>query len=287
MSPRSAPNVLHLEQVTRSFRIGLGFRSRQVLRGIDLSLERGRSLGLVGPNGSGKSTLLRLCAGVDRPSSGTIEVLGGNPLSQRVRERLAYLPEDSPFPTELSALGVMELLGSLHGLRRRELRPRATSLLERVGLGEQHRTPLRSYSRGMLRRFGLAQTFLTEPDLVLLDEPTAGLDATGFGVLEDLLADARARQATVVLCSHLLSDVHDHCDRLAVLLDGKLAASGTPAELFGVTGRMRLEVEGLDDAQLTRLGEWAQQHGGRVLSARPAGRTLLELYRAHGASTGG
>ncbi len=287
MSLRSASIVLHLDQVTRSFRVGLGFKRRQVLRGIDLSLEQGLILGLVGPNGSGKSTLLRLCAGVDRPTSGTIEVLGGSPLSQRVRERLAYLPEDSPFPTELTALGVMELLGSLHGMRRRELRPRAADLLERVGLAEQRRTPLRNYSRGMLRRFGLAQTFLTEPDLVLLDEPTAGLDATGFGVLEDLLADARARQATVVLCSHLLSDVHDHCDRLAVLLDGKLAASGTPTELFGVAGRMRLEVEGLDEAQLEQLGQWTEQHGGRILSARPGGRSLLELYRAHGASTGG
>jgi len=266
--------------------VGLGFQRRQVLRGIDLSLEQGRILGLVGPNGSGKSTLLRLCAGVDRPTSGTLEILGGSPLSQRVRDRLAYLPEDSPFPSELSAMGVMELLGSLHGLRRREVGPRAAGLLERVGLEDQQRTPLRSYSRGMLRRFGLAQTFLTDPDLVLLDEPTAGLDAMGFSVLEDLLADARERKATVVLCSHLLSDVHDHCDRLAVLLDGTLAASGTPAELFGTTGRVRLEVEGLDDAQLTRLGEWVEEQGGRVLSARPGGKSLLELYRAHGASSG-
>lgn len=278
----SRPLALKLERLQRSFPVALGFRRKPVLLGIDLELDRGASLGLVGPNGSGKSTLLRILAGVDRATDGRALVLGGSPLAREVRARLAYLPEDSPFPGELSAVAVMDLLGALHGLPRKVVRERARDLLGRVGLAAQERIPLRKYSRGMLRRFGLAQVFLTEPELVLLDEPTAGLDAEGFGVLEDLLAGARARGATIVLASHLLSDVHEHCDRLALLLDGRLAGVGTLDELLGTDGRTVFEVEGLD-GDLAPLERWIADHGGKLLGSHRAGRTLLELYRAHAA----
>ena len=282
-SPDGRPRALamKLEGVQRSFRVALGFRSKRALEGIDLTLETGASLGLVGPNGSGKSTLLRLLAGVDRASGGHLEVLGGSPSSRAVRARLAYLPEDSPFPGELSALAVMDLFGSLQGMPRRTVRERARALLERVGLNDNARTPLRRYSRGMLRRFGLAQTFLTEPELVLLDEPTAGLDAMGFGALEDLTREARARGATLVLASHLLSDVHAHCDRLAILSEGRVAGLGTPGELLGAEGRTLIEVEGLDAGELARLKDWIEAQGATFLEARPGGRSLLELYREY------
>lgn len=275
--------ALGLEGVRRSFPMGLGLRRRAVLHGIDLDLERGRTLGVVGPNGSGKSTLMRIVAGIDRPSAGRVAVLGGSPADARVRARLAFLPEDSPFPRELSALSMMDLLGGLHGMRRRQVRPRAQALLERVGLASTARAPLRTYSRGMLRRFGLAQAFLADPELVLLDEPTAGLDAPGFAVLEDLLGEAQRRGASVLLTSHLLSDVHDHCDGLAILIDGRIAGRGAPGELLTAEGRVQVEVEGLDPAALGKLEAWVGAAGGRVLRTRPGGRTLLELYRAHGA----
>ena len=133
----------------------------------------------------------------------------------------------------------------------------------------------------MLRRFGLAQAFLADPELVLLDEPTAGLDAQGFEVLESLLGEARERGATVVLASHLLADVHRHCDRLAILLDGKLAAFETRARLLDAPGRTRLEVEGLDGEGLGRLEEWVAEQGGRLTVTGPGTATLLELYRRH------
>jgi ABC-type multidrug transport system ATPase subunit len=272
------PPALELAAVRRSFPIGLGFRRKEVLHGIDLCLPRGAVLGLVGPNGSGKSTLLRIVAGVDRASAGRVGVLGGSPHESAVRARLAYLPEDSPFPGELSARSALDLLGALAGLKRDVVRARGARLLARVGLEAAARQPLRSYSRGMLRRFGLAQAFLSEPELVLLDEPTAGLDAQGFGVLEELALEARARGATIVLASHLLSDVHDHCDRLAVLVDGRVAGAGTPGELLGLEGRRVLEVDGLDDEGLARLGAWLAEAGGALVSAKPGGRSLLELY---------
>lgn len=274
--------ALELSGVTRRFPIGLGLKRRTVLDRIDLSLPRGAVLALVGPNGSGKSTLLRLVAGVDRPSAGEIRVLGESPARRAGRRQLAYLPEDSPFPGELSARGVLALLGSLAGVPRATIRGRGDALLERVGLGQHRTRPLKGFSRGMLRRFGLAQAFLTDPEVILLDEPTAGLDAEGFGVLEDLMGAARARNATVVMASHVPADVHDHCDHLALLLDGRLAASGTPTELLAGSGRARLELEGLDDGDLEALRAWIEDRGGRVRSVRPSGRTLLELYRGAG-----
>ena len=274
--------ALHLCGIVRRFPLGLGLRRQTVLDGVDLELTQGASLALVGPNGSGKSTLLRLIAGVDRPSSGRIEVLGGSPAQAAVRQRLAYLPEDSPFPPELSARAAMDLLGSLSGLPRKVVRTGGDALLDRVGLSDQRRKPLRGFSRGMLRRFGLAQAFLSTPEVVLLDEPTAGLDAEGFGVLEDLLGEARSRGATVVLASHVLADVHDHCDQLVLLLGGKVAARGAPQTLLGGEGSARLEVAGLDASGLSSLESWVTKQGGRVTSVRPSGRTLLDLYRGKG-----
>ncbi|MCP3918305.1 MAG: ABC transporter ATP-binding protein [bacterium] len=279
--PASRPLALDLSGIERSFPVGLGFRRKPVLRGADLALEAGSTLGLVGPNGSGKSTLIRLCAGVDRASGGETRVLGGSPLEAAVRARLAYLPEESPFPAELTGIAVMELLGTLRGMPRRRARERGAELLERVGLGAHTRARVGGYSRGMKRRFGLAQAFLSDPELVLLDEPTAGLDAPGFAVLEDLLTEAHARAATVVIASHLISDVHSHCDRLALLLDGRVVAHDVPHALLAAEGRTEFVVEDLDERALDALEAWIAQNGGRIVTRRPGGRTLLELYRVH------
>ncbi|MDP6410162.1 MAG: ABC transporter ATP-binding protein [Planctomycetota bacterium] len=275
--------VLCARGVCRAYPIKLGFARRKVLRGVDLDLERGAVLGLVGPNGSGKSTLLRLLAGVDTPSSGNLTVLGGSPADSAVRERTGFLPEDSPFPGELSARAALELLGTLGGMKRAEVRARGDELLERVGLAEHARVALRRYSRGMARRFGLAQAWLQSPELILLDEPGAGLDGEGFEALDDLLAEAHGRGATVVLASHLASDVHERCGELALLLGGRVAARGTPAELLSQPGRWRLEVEDLEPTDLGELRVWVADHGGRVRAQAQGGRTLLELYRASAA----
>jgi len=274
------PLALAARGVVRRFRGGLFARAKVALHGVDLAVPRGAALGLVGPNGSGKSTLMRLCAGVDVPTRGTLEVAGLPAASAAARARTAYLPEDSPFPGELSARAALALLAALAGLDRRTAAQRGAALLERVGLAEAAKRPLAGLSRGMLRRFGLAQAFLAEPEVVLLDEPTAGLDAEGFGVLDGLLREARSRGATTVLASHLLADVHTHCDQLAVLAGGRLVAAGPPATLLAAAGRVRLDVEGLDGAGVAALEAWLAGRGARVVGAAPGGRTLAELYRA-------
>lgn len=277
--PEDARPAIEVRGVVRTHRVGILLRPRTALAGVDLEAPAGAVLGLLGPNGSGKSSLLRILAGVDRPTTGTVRVLGGSPLAAEVRARVAFLPEDSPFPPELDARANLALVAALAGLPRREARPRAEALLERVGLAQAASVPLARYSRGMKRRFGLAQAWLAEPELLLLDEPTAGLDAPGFAVLEDLLAEARGRGATVVLSSHLASDLLERADRVALLLGGRVAGAGTPADVLGRPGVLRLEVAGLDEAALAELERWVAEAGGRVLAAGPAERSLVELFR--------
>jgi ABC-type multidrug transport system ATPase subunit len=231
--------ALRITNLRHAFPVGLGLRRQPVLHGIDLTLETGASLGLVGPNGSGKSTLLRVIAGIERPSSGDVHVLGATPASADVRRRIGFLPEDSPFPPELRALSALELLGSLRHVPRERARARGAELLERVGLADAARKPLSRFSRGMLRRFGLAQAVLHEPDLLLLDEPTAGLDATGFDALAELLAEARARGASTIVASHMAADLLESA-RLVVLMNGRVAATGAPNELLGDGGLLAL-----------------------------------------------
>jgi len=281
--PSAQPPAVRLRGLVQAFPVGLGLRRREVLRDVHLELARGEGLGLVGPNGSGKSTLLRLLAGVDLPRAGTIEVLGGSPREPGVRARVGWMPEDSPFPRELGARAALELIGELNGLAGRAARERARAMLSRVGLEREARTPLARFSRGMLRRFGLAQAVLHTPELVLLDEPTAGLDAPGFELLDALVGEARARGAAVVIASHLVGDVHRHCERLAVMIDGRLAAQGTPLELLAqadpAEAVAEAEVAGLDARGLEQLAAAVRAQGGRWLGARPAQQSLLALYR--------
>lgn len=211
----------------------LGRRRVRTLDGIDLEVAAGTVLGLAGPNGSGKSTLMRVLAGLEPHASGELAVLGGHPLDRDVRARVGYLPEDSPFPPELHAREALELAAALQRVPHPARRTEAQRLLELVGLAERADSRLASFSRGMLRRFGLAQAWIARPELLLLDEPTAGLDAQGFEVLESVLAEAFEARATVVLASHLLSDLLESCDQLVVLLSGRIAAAGKPRDVLG------------------------------------------------------
>jgi ABC-2 type transport system ATP-binding protein len=274
----SAP-AIEAQQLSKSFPKGLGWKQSEVLHDICFEVEAGRQVGLIGPNGSGKSTLQRLLAGADVPTRGALRLFGQSP-SAETRARVGYLPEDSPFPAELSARAALDLLGSLQAMSRVDTRRRGDELLERVGLARDAHKSLGRYSRGMLRRFGLAQAWLHRPDLLLLDEPTAGLDAPGFDVLEDLLGEARSEGTTVVISSHLIGDLQRHCDELLLLSGGRLAARGGVQELLARPGCWRLELERLSESELAELEQWVSDHGGRVLERSHSGRTLFELYHA-------
>ena len=277
METRSSEGAaLRASALVRTYRVGWLRRRRRGLDGLDLDLERGSSHALVGPNGSGKSTLLRLAAGVERADGGTLEVLGELPGTGDSARRVTWLPSESPFPGELDAAEVLELVASVRGLK--GWRAEAANLLELVDLAGAGRAPTRTFSRGMLRRLGLAQAFLGAPELALLDEPTAGLDAPGFTVLDTLLQRARAQGTTVVLASHLLEDVIERCDTLSVLLDGRCCLHGEPRLLL--EDAPGLAAHGLSDADWQALRAEAERRGGTLVPG--AVRSTLgmgELYR--------
>lgn len=271
--------ALHLHGVRQSYPIRFGLARKEILHGIDLELARGTSLGLVGPNGSGKSTLLRVIAGVEIQRHGKVEVLGHSPDSAAIRRRIGWLAEDLPFPRELRAVDALRLSAALYGVPQSELAARVDAYLERVGLAHARKLALAKFSRGMARRFGLAAALIHEPELVLLDEPTAGLDAPGFAVLEDLLGDAKARGASLIVASHLLTDIQAHCDRLVVLVDGQVALAGTPRDLAPEGGAVELELRGLGASALDEVEAEVCARGGDVLARFVSARNLIELYR--------
>jgi ABC-2 type transport system ATP-binding protein len=195
-----------------------------------------------------------------------------------VRRRIGFLPEDAPFPKELGARACLDLLGALSGMKRAEARARGDALLERVGLAAEAETSLGKFSRGMLRRFGLAQAWLHSPDLILLDEPTAGLDAEGHEVLRGLLKEAREAGTTVCLSSHIPGDFGAGCDRLAVMVGGEIVRAGEPGALLGQPGSWSVEVEGLEEARLGELEEWLKAAGASKAEVRSTGRELSDLY---------
>ena len=233
-----APLALEVRSLAKRYRTGWLGGLQRVLQGIELVLAPGEALGLVGPNGSGKSTLLRILAGVERASEGSVRIFGQDVSTRAARARIGYVPDGFPFPLELTPRAVLDLLGSLHGRPRSERRGAANELLERVGLAREARTPLARFSLGMQRRFALSQALAFRPDLLLLDEPTAGLDAPGYVALDELLGEARARGATLLVATHVVTDLQDLCERVAVLLDGRLAQSGPTAELLRDRGQL-------------------------------------------------
>ncbi len=231
---------LELAGVAKSYSRWFGARRTAVLRGVDLRVTRGSTLGLAGPNGSGKSTLLRLVAGVEAPDAGSIRVLGLAPRRAASEDRVGWLSDDALFPSDMSIGAALKLAGAIHGLRGKALVRRADERLERVGLRTHARQSLGRASRGMLRRFGIAQAWIHDPALVLLDEPTAGLDAEGFVVLHEILDEARAAGTTVVIASHAASDLAGRCDQIAVLLDGRVAVHGPPADVLAGGGLLEI-----------------------------------------------
>ena len=216
----------------------------QALHGLDLVVPRGAVVGLLGPNGSGKSTTLRLLLGLHSPTAGEARVLGFPAGHREARRRTGYMPEEADLHPFLSARECVETAGALHGMARGARRAAAAALLERVGLAAEADRRVEGFSRGMKRRVGLAAALVHGPELLVLDEPTAGLDPVGRDGLLSLLEECRGRGATVLLSSHVLSDVERLCDRVAILGSGRLAAEGSMAEVLERGGAVTLEIEG-------------------------------------------
>jgi ABC-2 type transport system ATP-binding protein len=217
------------------------YSSVETLGAVDLEVAPGELLGLLGPNGAGKSTLTKIACGLVRASGGRADVEGAPAGSAEARAAIGYLAELFRFPDWLTADELLALHQELAGSGRGA--PERTQLLEQIGLADAKRTKIGAMSKGMQQRLSIAQALVGSPRLLMLDEPTSALDPVGRRVVRDLLRDLRGRGIAVVLSSHLLSEVELVCDRVAILVGGRIVAQGTPAELARPRG---VEVETAD-----------------------------------------
>ncbi|MFM9996747.1 MAG: ABC transporter ATP-binding protein [Phycisphaerales bacterium] len=218
--------------------------------------------GLLGPNGSGKSTTIKIILGLLHATSGRVSVFGKPPTDVIVKKRIGYLPEESYLYPFLNARETLDYYAKLFELERSVRRRRVDELLDMVGLaGAQHR-PVREYSKGMQRRIGIAQALINDPDLLILDEPTTGLDPIGTRQIKDLIIALGRRGKTVLLSSHLLSDVEDCVDRMVILYGGRVRAEGTCESLLEARGRTAIETDVLDEPTLAEIDRVVRERSG-------------------------
>lgn len=217
---------------------------------LDLVVPEGAVFGFLGPNGAGKTTTIGMLLGNIRPTGGTGQVLG-KPIGDRTTRRwIGYLPEKFQFHEFLTATEFLDLHGRLYGLDAKTRKARIPEALERVGLGEKAKTPLKAFSKGMQQRAGLAQAVLHQPRLVILDEPTSALDPLGRRIVRELILSLKADGTTVLLNSHLLSEVETTCDTIAIIRRGQVMQQGTLAELTAQPASVVIELEGISETHI-------------------------------------
>jgi len=271
--------VVATRNLSKTYRDFWGRQKKVALKPLDLEIRRGEIFGLLGPNGSGKTTTLKLLLGLIFPTSGEAEVFGREATDVRKNERIGYLPEESYLYKFLDADETLDFYGRLFDMPPDERRRRADALIERVGLGGRDRKrQLREYSKGMTRRIGVAQALINDPELVMLDEPTSGLDPIGTREIKDLIIELKEHGKTVIMCSHLLADVEDVCDRIAVLHQGELKELGRVEDLLRVGDVTQIRARGLAPGAEAEIRAVLARHGGADVEVGNPTSTLEELF---------
>jgi len=280
--------------LTKTFR-DFWMRPRvKAVEGLDLEVRRGQVYGLLGPNGSGKSTTIKMLLGLLAPTKGRIAVLGRRPRDVATKKQVGYLPEESYLYRFLSARETLDYYGRLFRLPASVRRERIDMLLDMVGLEAVEHRPVGEFSKGMQRRVGLAQSLINDPQLLILDEPTSGMDPVGARQIKDLIADLGRRGKTVLLCTHQLSDVEDLCDRVAIMFGGRVHAEGRCDELLVQEDSTTIRTDSLPDGVVNEIRGVLARHGiGHLDVERPRRRMeslfleIVERARAQGAETSG
>ena len=278
-NPDYDPNVVvETQNLTKIYRDFWGRQKVRALNALDLEVRKGEIFGLLGPNGSGKSTTIKLLLGLLFPTSGRALVFGKNATEVTKNERIGYLPEESYLYKFLTAEETLDFYGRLFDMPAAVRKERVESLIEQVGLTWAKRRQLKEYSKGMTRRIGLAQALINDPDLILLDEPTSGLDPLGTREMKDMILKLRDQGKTIIMCSHLLADVQDVCDRIAVLYQGDLKELGRVDSLLQVSEETQIQAKNLPEAAAEEIRAVIAKHGGDVLSVDNPRTTLEELF---------
>lgn len=256
---RSNENVIAVRGLTKVFKDFWGRPKARAVDNASFEVKRGEVFGLLGPNGSGKSTTVKMLLGLLYPTRGHIEVFGHSPRHVATKSRIGYLPEESYLYRYLDSDETLHFFGDLFDLPPSDRKQRAEQLLEMVGLSKARRRQVGEFSKGMQRRIGLAQALINDPDLVILDEPTAGMDPIGCREVKDLILALARRGKTVILSSHLLSDVEDVCDRVVIYYGGKIQAMGTLKELLAAPDAVRITTPILPRHTMERVLEVIRQ----------------------------
>jgi ABC-2 type transport system ATP-binding protein len=300
-------HAISIERLTKHYEVG--FLRKRVVHALDdltLTVEPGQVLGLLGPNGAGKSTTIKLLLNLIRPTSGRALLFGRAPADALARRDVGFLPEN-PAPYEyLTGAEFVSLAGALSGLSGAELKRRVGEVIAQVEMTRAAGLQIRKYSKGMIQRISFAQALVNQPKLLILDEPTSGLDVLGRQLVRDIIFSERRRGTTVLFCSHIISDVESLCDRVVVLLGGKLVREGKMSELLSSEQTLvELSLEAVSDAcqaalaghgASERIGERvvlrceeaavprvlqaALQHGARVVSLQRTRYSLEDLFLA-------
>ena len=254
---------------------------RKTFRAVDevsLEIEEGQVYGLIGPNGSGKSTTMKALLGLQAPTSGVCKVFGCDSMKVDARQYVGFLPENPYFYKHQTAEETLKFYGKLCGMRGKKLESKVDELLELVSLENARKRRLGGYSKGMLQRVGLAQALIQNPRLVVLDEPTAGVDPVGSRQIRDLIFQLKEKGTTVFLCSHLLEQVQEVCDHVGIIFNGKMVKQGTIEELTSDRGRKELVMEGVDGSLLAEVENFVQERGGKLLASGAPHKSLEHLF---------
>jgi ABC-2 type transport system ATP-binding protein len=267
-----------VQGLTKVFPIPFRRTKLVALRGLNLEVAPGQVYGLLGPNGSGKSTALKIILGLVAATAGTSKIFGRDSREVRSREAVGFLPENPYFYKYLTGEETLRFYGKLCGLRGQKLKARTNELLDLVRLQDARNRRLAGYSKGMLQRIGLAQSLIQEPRLVVLDEPTAGVDPAGSREIRDLILDLKRRGITVLLSSHLLAQVQEICDRVGILAHGILVREGCVQDLLAIENQTELILENASPEVLAQISALLDKSCTHLIGQRRPQTTLERLF---------
>lgn len=278
MSQQTQETVIETVALTKTYRDFWGRDKVKAVNDLNLQILKGEVFGLLGPNGSGKTTTIKMLLGLLYPTTGRARIFGKSPSNVEVKSRIGYLPEETRLYQFLDSWETLDFYGRIFNLQGAERSRRAGALVDMVGLGPAASRSVGQYSKGMARRIGLAQSLINDPDLLILDEPTSGLDPIGTRQIKDLLLELKKRGKTILLSSHLLADVEDVCDRVAIMYGGKLLCCGPIEELLAQQEMTQVLTENLEPEQLRELTDYLETRLGAKVISVSSPRDRLEQF---------
>lgn len=271
-------NIIEIKNLKKYYRYGVRGIAIRALDDISFSVGNGEVFGMIGPNGAGKSTTIKILLGLIKQNSGDCFIFG-KPLSREAKKNIGYLPENPYFYKYLTGLELVAFYARLCGMTYSQAKIASQKALDIVGLSDASNRPLSLYSKGMVQRAGLAQAIVHDPKLIILDEPASGLDPIGAENMAKIILHLKELGKTILLCSHMMSEVEKLCSRTAILCSGKIVALGEINKLLEIDGRTLLDIEGADESTLAKITAYAESLGAKTIKKTSAKISLDEFFK--------